>query len=35
MDHRLAAGAVELFGVVASFGAMYFLMLKYKPDEGR
>jgi hypothetical protein len=33
MNHRVAAGAVEFFGIIASFGAMYFLMLKHKPDE--
>jgi len=33
MDHRLAAGVVEFLGLIASFGAIYFLMLKHKPDE--
>ena len=33
MHYRLAAGAVEFFGIIASFGAMYFLMLKHKPGE--
>jgi hypothetical protein len=33
MHYRVAAGAVEFFGIIASFGAMYFLMLKHKPEE--
>jgi hypothetical protein len=35
MDHRLAAGAVEFFGIIASFGVIYFVMLKHKADEER